>query len=162
MEKLRIHRNDILEIEVNDKGETIIFDVADVELPLKFERSYNEVRRIQSELKGKLIVLEKQKDVKNKGSLYSKNEKAAFEMYAKAFKDMRRAMDGFLGEGACEKIFGKTNYLEMYDDLINELSKPDDSGKSIIDKLHLTQEDMFTRIKNKYGARNESVLKVEK
>lgn len=162
MEKLRIQRSDILEIEVNDNGETIVFDLSDIELPLKFERSYNEVRRIQNELKGGLVIINKQKDSKNDKHLLSKNEKAAFELYAKTFRDMRKAMDVFLGDGACQKIFGNSNYLEMYDDLLNEFSKPDASGKSIINKLHLTQKDMFERISKKYGASKDDTLKVVK
>ena len=46
MESLRIERKDIYTIEVNDKGETIEFDLVDVELPFKCEKAWAEYDKI--------------------------------------------------------------------------------------------------------------------
>ena len=43
MEKLRIQRQDIYEIEVNDAGETIVFYLGDVTLPERLNRAYEEI-----------------------------------------------------------------------------------------------------------------------
>lgn len=152
MNQLRIDRGDsIYKIEVNDKGETIEFDLADIELPFKLQRAYDGIQRIQNELQGKLTVLEKQKDKKTDGHLYSKLEEERLKAWRKAFRDMRAAMDAFLGENGCQKIFGDANYLEMYDDLFAELQKPQADGKSHLEHMELSGECIKERITRKYG-----------
>jgi hypothetical protein len=80
------------------------------------------------------------------------NEEAIVTAYTKAFKEMRVAVDAFLGEGACQKIFGDRNYIEMYDDLFRELAPH-------LEKMKITNEGIMERIKNKYGRKDDGVLK---
>lgn len=152
MESLRIERKDIYTIEVNDKGETIEFDLVDIELPFKCERAWAEVNRIAKELQAQLVIINKQEDAKQNGKLMTQKEEKTIEAYRKAFKEMRVAMDGFLGEGACQKIFGDRNYLEMYNDLFEAL-------KPHLEKMELTSNGILERIKNKYGKKDDGVLR---
>lgn len=152
MESLRIERKDIYTIEVNDKGETIEFDLVDIELPFKCERAWAEVNRISKELQAQLVIISKQDDSKQNGKLLTAKEEKTIEAHRKAFNEMRVAMDGFLGEGACQKIFGDRNYLEMFNDLFDAL-------KPHLEKMELTSKGIFERIKNKYGKKDDGVLR---
>ena len=152
MESLRIERKDIYTIEVNDKGETIEFDLVDIELPFKCDRAFREVARIDSDLRAKLVIIGKQQDHPNKGTVMTANEEATLKAYKEAFKEMRVAMDGFLGEGACQKIFGDRNYLEMYSDLAKELEPH-------LEKMKINTSGIAQRIKEKYGKKDDGVLR---
>ena len=59
MNTIRIEKKDIYTIEVNDNGDTIEFDLVDIELPFKCDRALSEVNRIYKELKAKLVIIEK-------------------------------------------------------------------------------------------------------
>ena len=152
MESLRIERKDIYTIEVNDKGETIEFDLVDIELPFKADRAFREVTRIESELAAKLVIIGKKQDHPIKGASMTANEEARLNAYREAFLGMRVAMDGFLGEGACQKIFGDRNYLEMYTDLAEALAPH-------MEKMQLNSEGIRKRIKDKYGKQDDGVLR---
>ena len=152
MESLRIERKDIYAIEVNDKGETIEFDLVDIELPFKCERAWAEVNRISKELQAQLVIINKQEDSKQNGKLMTQKEEKTIEAYRKAFKEMRVAMDGFLGEGACQKIFGDRNYIEMYSDLMEALAPH-------LEKMKLTTDGIQERIKSKYAHKDDGVLR---
>ncbi len=152
MNSIRIEKRDIYTIEVNDKGETIEFDLVDIELPFKCDRALNEVNRIANELQAQLVIISKKEDHKQKGKLMTANEEAVMKAYREAFKQMREAMDAFLGEGACQKIFGNRNYIEMYDDLFRELAPH-------LEKMKLNTQGVTDRIKAKYSNKDSGVLK---
>ena len=152
MNSIRIEKRDIYTVEVNDKGETIEFDLVDIELPFKCERALSEVNRISSELQAQLVIIRKREDHKQKGKLMTANEEACMKAYKEAFKQMRVAMDAFLGEGACQKIFGNRNYVEMYDDLFRALAPH-------LEKMKLNTEGITERIKAKYSKDDGGVLR---
>lgn len=160
MNSIRIEKKDIYTIEVNDNGDTIEFDLADIELPFKFQRAIDGIKTLRQELKGKLIVIDKKKDHKGKDEFMTDNEKARLELYKETFLKMRACMDEFLGVGACQKIFGDRNYLTMYDDLFEELDKKGEDGLSHLDKMSLTSKGIIDRIEKKYKPQNDgSILK---
>lgn len=152
MNSIRIEKKDIYTIEVNDNGDTIEFDLVDIELPFKCERALNEVNRIYRDLKAKLLIIEKKEDHSLDGEIMTANEKAKLDAHRTAFKEMRVAMDAFLGEGACQKIFGDRNYLEMFDDLLEALAPH-------FEKMKLNTEGITARIKAKYAKKNDGVLR---
>lgn len=152
MNSIRIEKKDIYTIEVNDLGETIEFDLVDIELPFKCERALAEVNRIYKELQGKLVIIEKREDHKLNDEIMTANEKAKLDAHRHAYKEMRVAMDAFLGAGACQKIFGDRNYVEMYDDLIEALAPH-------FEKMKLNTEGIAARIKDKYSKKDDGVLR---
>ena len=152
MESLRIERKDIYTIEVNDKGETIEFDLVDIELPFKCDRAFMEVDRIKTELKAKLVIINKQKDHKLKNRALTANEEARINAYREAYIAMRSAMDIFLGDGACQKIFGDRNYLDMFNDLAKALAPH-------LEKMEINADGIKKRIEEKYGKSDDGVLK---
>lgn len=152
MNSIRIEKKDVYTIEVNDNGDTIEFDLVDIELPFKYDRAFSEVNRIFRALQAKLVIIEKKEDHRLDGGLMTANEKAKLEAHRAAFKEMRVAMDAFLGEGACQKIFGDRNYVEMYDDLFTALEPH-------FEKMKLNTEGIAARIKAKYSKKNDGVLR---
>ena len=152
MNSIRIGKRDIYTIEVNDNGDTIEFDLVDIELPFKCERALSEVDRIQRDLKAKMVIIEKKEDRKQKGKLMTVNEEARLDAYKKAFKEMRIAMDAFLGDGACQKIFGDRNYVEMYDELFEALAPH-------MEKMKINTAGIAERIKAKYAPKDDGVLR---
>ena len=116
------------------------------------KRAWAEVDRISKELQAQLVIIGKQEDAKQDGKLMTKKEEMTIGAYRKAFKDMRVAMDGFLGEGACQKIFGDRNYLEMFSDLFDELAPH-------LEKMEINTRGIIDRIKNKYGKADDGVLR---
>lgn len=146
MNSIRINKKGIYRIEVNDEGECIEFDLQDVGLVY---RCYEALENIEK----------KSKEVKEKELEITKNTNDAKELTEKlillekeAFKELREIMDGFLGEGSCQKIFGDRNYYTMFDDLIDELTKKrkELGGKSHFDMMKISADGVKDRIKNKY------------
>lgn len=151
MNKLRVEKKNVYEIEVNDNGDTISFNIEDPSLPLRMEKAYEDIKKIADHCKKELLLIEKKPDKKNKGSLMSCNERENLRAYQKMFTDMRNAMDGFLGEGACQKIFGKEDYLTMYDELFEALQPH-------FDKIGLNTQSFKKSIEAKYRDLDEDVL----
>ena len=149
MEKIRVEKKNIYTIEVNDNGDTIEFDLEDIGLNFKLLKALKEVDRIKDYMKKEVSIIDKRQDVK--GKYISKNEEDLLRLWNKAFKDMRNAMDMFLGEGACQKIFGDRNYIEMFDDLMDQL-------KPHLEKMKVSYKDIKDRIQNKYSSKNEKVI----
>lgn len=152
MESFRIPKRDVYTIEVNDAGETIEFDLVDISLPLRLNKAYADVDKALETLKGQIVLFEKEKENSEKAGVLTKAEEKFYKNWEKAFKEMRKAMDGFLGEGGCQKIFGDRNYLEMWNDLY-ECLEPH------IEKMGMKSNDIKQRIKEKYGKKNDGVLR---
>lgn len=153
MESLRIAKKDIYVIEVNDNGETIEFDLVDISLPLRFNKAFIDVDKATEWLKGQIAIYQKEQATETeKVGILTKAEEKFYKAYEKAFRDMRKAMDNFLGEGGCQKVFGDRNYLEMWSDLYDALEPH-------IEKMGIKTQDIKARIKAKYAKKNDGVLK---
>ena len=146
MENIKIQKKDIYKIQVNEKGECIEFDLADISLRAKCYDALDRLELIRDEYEKRFKTIKSDKDL-----AYIEND---------MFNEMRSAMDVFLGEGACQKIFGNRNYYEMFNDLMDELSKkrPELNGKSHIDMLNLSAEKLRDRIVHKYAKNYKNVI----
>lgn len=146
MNSLRITRKGIYEIEVNDNGDTIKFDLDDIELPFKCYEAIENIEKLLEEAE-KL-----EEAIRNSEMTEKEQQEKAKELTQKTFSKIREQMDSFLGEGACQKIFGDSNYYTMFDDLIEELARPREElgGKSHFDNLELTRQGINQRIVSKY------------
>ena len=150
MEKLNLDiKKGLYEIEVNDKGETIVFDTEDIELPFKFNDAYLKVEQLTKDLTRKEALIEKQKECSH-GLVSNKDEKRR-QLYKEFYKQMREAMDEFLGAGGVQKIFGDRNYPDMYNDLFDAL-------KPHLEKIGISSTKSIERIEQKYSESDEDVL----
>lgn len=155
-------RKDILQLGFKDKDGNIVkdkngnevfieFDLADIELPLRYNRCLNQIEQARKNLKAQFIIIDKKQDHKGK-QLLSSNEVEKVKAMKQFYKDMEVAMDLFLGQGGTQKFLNGSNpYWEMFDD-INELLKP------YHNKMKLTVTDMTNRIKEKYKVTESDVL----
>lgn len=149
MEKLNISKKNLYEIEVNDKGDTIVFDLDNFELPFKFNDAIIEIENIQKYIKGQEIIISKKQNSAH-GVLTTQDEELR-KLYKTSFARMRKAMDLFLGEGGCQKIFGDRNYLSMFDDLAEALQPH-------LEKMGVSLSSSVKAIEEKYGKRDTDVL----
>ncbi len=158
MQKIRIKNSDLYRIEVNDKGEYIEFDLSDIGLPFKCYETLESIKKIQDEMVNKEKDLKSK--IKNDNNPFSKERKELAFLECETFKKMRLAMDNFLGEGACQKIFGDRNYYEMFDDLLEEFTKPrkELNGKSHFDLMNLKSSNIDDRIVHKYNKLQKRVI----
>lgn len=150
MEQLRIKNKNAYVIEVNDQGETISFNLDDPELMLKFDNTLRKIKKIQNDAKAEQLVIEKQQDNET-DFLLSTRERAIAELNVKTFNNMRSVMDEFLGKDACQKIFGDSNYLSMFEDLFEQLEPH-------FINLKFNAEKLKDEIVNKYADKDEEEL----
>jgi hypothetical protein len=84
MESFRIEKKDIYTIEVNDNGDKIEFDLADIGLPFKCAKALEEIDKIKQNTKMREIVIKKQQD--SKGKYMSKNEEETLKLWQQKIK----------------------------------------------------------------------------
>lgn len=161
MEHIKLKENkDIFKLGIIDSNGNVVkdtrgkevcleFDLADIELPLKYNKCIVLINNAKTDLKGKIITINKKQDHKGKGYL-SANEEAKARAVHEFYKKAEEAMDLFLGKGGTKKFLnGRTPYWEMFDDLSEALDP-------YMDKMKLTVTDITDRIKNKYKVEEES------
>lgn len=117
MDKVIYQKKGVKQIQVNENGDYIELDLMDIELPLKVDKTRKELVRQNSIFKNRCKAIEKQ---------YKDNEDLVRVNLYKAEIDYcnkcREVLDELLGEGACLKIFGKTNRYGMFDDYFEQLA----------------------------------------
>lgn len=147
MEKLRIEKSDIYEIEVNDNGETIEFDLLDLELPEKIVKASLEIQeKFNNYTKEQDEILNKYKN--DQVNLVLESSKCEREYC----NELRKLFDSFLGEGACMKIFGKTNRMAMFDELMELLEKDH------FPKMKINTQKAKQRLVDKYLPKQGNVM----
>lgn len=128
MESIRVKSGSEYVIEVNDKGDTISFDPSDITMTSKLLRTYEHIDALMNEYKEKA----KQLDEKPVEAIYegeyegkeikiTKKDIESEKLTNELFDKTREIMDEFLGDGACQKIFGDKNWFTMFDDLAEQL-----------------------------------------
>lgn len=158
MNSLRIKNKDVYKIEVNDRGEYIEFDLNDIGLQVKCYEALEKMQNLEKETEEKEIELKKKAEAEKMGLI--EINKLSTQLQNEMFNKARKIMDNFLGEGACQKIFGDKNYFEMFDDLFDELSRkrPELGGKSHFDKMGFKAQNINQRIMNKYKKGKKAVI----
>lgn len=149
MEKIRVSRG--IEIEVNDEGETIVLNTNDIDFMFKLNEVTMEIDKIVKEGAAKEKALSLKKPTKNIGNLTDLDYEFR-KLYQKYFGKIRSAMDKFLGEGACKKIFGEANSWNMWDEFIEAITP-------ILQEAGVMDKDVNAAIAEKYGADDEDILK---
>lgn len=150
----RIEQDNLYVIEVNDKGETIEFDLDDtIGLQNKLLKCYTEIDKIRTEFEAKAEELKNKNYGEVKEGEIPQNEIDLVNATTEFYQKSRACMDMFLGENGCQKIFGDRNFPTMFDKLFEKL-QPD------IEKMGLSIKKIQKNLINKY--RNISNRKVIK
>lgn len=143
--EIKRDRSDFYILEVNDKGDTIQFDLTDISLPEKILKASEELKVINDEYVKKVLELDKEE--------ISKEEKARkiIEIDRDFSTNARKTFDSFLGEGACQKIFGDANYYGMYIELFEQLEPH-------FDKMIIKSQKAKQRLVEKYKPKKSDVM----
>lgn len=152
---LRVKSKTIYTIEVNDEGEEISFDLADIGLQAKIIECHQDIERESKNFDKKekeiLKAIEKE-DKEEKKELFSENEKKLIYLEQEFYTKCREIMDKFMGKNACQKIFGDSNYPTMFIDLFEQL-EPE------FKKMGLNFKKMQKELYKKYAPKNNKVLR---
>ena len=144
LKKDNILRIGIKDIEGNDTGEHLEFDMEDIELPLRLNECEARHRKNLEFLKMQFVIIDKKEDKKGKFILSWKEEEK-LKVLQEFYKREMEALDLFLGQNGTNKLLnGRKPYYSMYED-INEMLEP------ILPKLKLKADDIANKIKEKYS-----------
>lgn len=147
--RIRIQSKTRYSIEVNDNGDKIYFDLRDTSLHSKAVKMIDTVNELAARLEEKEAEIKVRPDkpcvqLRDPGqeagstkTIMTQNQYDMMELVNQFYIEQRSALDAFMGEGACQKIFGNDNYHGMLDDLLEALQPHFDkmgvSTKSIME-----------------------------
>lgn len=132
-----------LKIKTSDgeyTGEELVFDLEDIELPLKYQELIEKDKKNKDWIRNQFLIIEKKQDVKGK-KLLSKNEEDKIKALNEFYKREVEVYDMFLGENGVNKLLngrklGWTTLREI-DEIIEKQISPyiDIDMKKITDKV---------------------------
>ena len=137
----------------NDTGKKLVFDIQDIELPLRYQDMLERHKKNVNYVEHQFLIINKREDVKGK-KLLSKNEEEKIKVLNEFYKRDMEALDLFLGEGNTQMILdimGRKPYWTMFDD-IGEALKP------ITPILEKNLQETDEMIKKKYALEEENVI----
>lgn len=154
---IQLKKDNILREPLYDKEGNITdfvfeFDMEDIELPLKVDKSVYNHRKNEQWLKNQCIIIDKKPD--RKEGIFTRNERLKLEAFKEFYKKEIENLDMILGEGKTNELLNamkRKPYYSMFDD-INELLDP------ILPKLKCTTDDIIKKIKDKYTYKGENVI----
>lgn len=153
--QIRIQRKeeDLYKIEIADDGTAIVFDLADIALPIKCDEAFKKVESNKNRALSKVKMVEnKYKNQKMNPTLERQKSIEVYKAINEMYIENREIMDNLMGlPGAMQKLFGDSNYLDMYQDLYEQLEPH-------FKKMNLNVNRIKQRIENKYGSK-ENVIK---
>lgn len=146
MEKIKINKEDVYKVEVNDNGDYIEFDLLDIELPMRIYNLSKELTKQAEFYNQKVESVEKE---------YKNDPTMLFITKSKVDNDfcnkLRSEFDKVLGEGACQKIFGSTNRIGMFDELFEQLVP-------VFEHIEEESKKIKDRLVRKYSADSEKEI----
>ena len=158
---IKLSTSDVLRLKIEtsdgvDTGEELVFDLEDIELPLRYQDLLEKDKKNKEWLKNQLFMIDKREDVKGK-KLLSKNEEDKIKALNDFFNKEIEVYDMFLGEGGVRKLLNGRKIgwttLDEIDTIIE---------KQITPHLQINMDKITDIVKEKYGkavARNKEVLK---
>ena len=152
MEKLQVKRENIFRIPIVridgvDNNDFIELDIEDISLPFRCIEALEKRDEILKEAK------QMQQEMQRKINKNNQEEvtKEILEMWNQQYNKLREVFDLFLGEGTCNKIFGKKNYATMFDDLMDALTP-------FLDEFDMSFKNTKIKIEKKYAPKNKGVI----
>lgn len=156
--KIQLNEDNVLRIKIEtsdgkDTGEELVFDLEDIELPLKYQEIQERAKKSKKKLENQLKIIKDRPDIKGK-KLLTKNEEDSIKALNEFFNEQVEIYNIFLGENGVQKLLhGKRlgwTSLKKIDDIISEQIMPlldvymKDMSEDIIKKYKTdTQEDVL-------------------
>ena len=156
---IQLNKDDRLKLEIvtedgKSTGEYLIFDLEDIELPLKLQNMLEEHKKNRQWIRNQELIINKREDVKGK-KLFSKNEEDLLKAVNEFYKKEIDTYNQFLGENGVQKLL---NGRPMGWTRIKEIDEIID--KYVMPKLEIKKDSIKDKIKSIYGNTNqEEVLK---
>ena len=147
---IKLNESDVLtlKIETSDgkaTGECLTFDLADIELPLRYQELIEKDKKNKENLRNQMLIIDKREDVKGK-KLLSKNEEDKIRALNDFFVKEVEVYNMFLGPRGVEKLLNGRKFtwttLEEIDDIIE---------KQIAPHIEINMKYITDKIKNKYA-----------
>ena len=156
---IQLKESNLIRIGIKDKDGNIIdgelvFDLEDIDLPIKYQEMLEKHKKNSNELRHQIAIINKKEDIKGK-KLFTKNEEDTFKAIKEYYLKEIEALDYFLGEGKTEMLLNamqRKPYMSMFDD-IGEMLVP------IIPILEKNLEITQNTIKEKYKIKEDNILK---
>ena len=147
---IQLNKDDRLKLEIftedgKSTGEYLVFDLEDIELPLKYQQLVDDHKKNLQWIKNQEVIIKKREDVKGK-KLLSKNEEDLMIAYKEFFNKETEIYNMFLGENGVQKLLngrqiGWTRLREI-DGIIE---------KYIVPQLNISKDKIINKIKTTYG-----------
>lgn len=145
--KLEIKRNreDFYRLQINDSNDYIEFDLTDLGLPEKILNASDNILKIDKDYQTEL------KKIDDSNLDDEKKLRKQIELEKENTEAIKKEFDSFLGEGACQKIFGETNHYGMFLRLFDALEPH-------FEKMEIKLKKGKEKLANKYLNDKRDVL----
>ena len=131
--------------EGENTGEFLEFDLADIELPLRYQELIEKDKKNKEHLRNQMLIIDKREDVKGK-KLLTKNEEDKIRALNDFFIKEIEVYNMFLGPRGVEKLLNGRKFtwttLQEIDEIIE---------KQITPHLDMSMENITNQIKEKYS-----------
>ena len=143
--EIKLSKSNILRLKITDDtgkdtGNSLSFDLEDIELSLRYQEMLEKDKRNRDWLQKEFVIIDKRQDIKGK-KLLSKNEEDKLKAVKKFFDEEVEIYNMFLGENGVQKLLnGKKigwTTLQEIDEIIEKQILPyfDKQAKNIEKKI---------------------------
>lgn len=145
--KLEIKRNreDFYRLQINNSNDYIEFDLTDLGLPEKILNASDNILKIDKDYQTEL------KKIDDSNLDDEKKLRKQIELEKENTEAIKKEFDSFLGEGACQKIFGEANHYGMFLQLFDALEPH-------FEKMEIKLKKGKEKLANKYLNDKRDVL----
>lgn len=147
---IKLNKSDVLTLGIRtedgkDTGEKLVFDLEDIELPLRYQELLEKDKKNKENLRNQMLIIDRRQDVKGK-KLMSKNEEDKIKTLNEFFKKEVEVYNMFLGEKGVEKLLNgrKLGWTSLQE--IDEIIQ-----KQILPHIDLSMTNITDKIKEKYS-----------
>lgn len=147
---IKLNKSDVLTLKIvtdegKETGESLTFDLADIELPLRYQDLIEKDKKNKEYLKNQMVIIDKRQDVKGK-KLLSKNEEDKIRALNDFFIKEIQVYNMFLGPRGVEKLLNGRKFtwttLQEIDEIIE---------KQIAPHLDVNMKNITEKVKEKYS-----------
>ena len=147
---IKLNKSSVLKLGIQtengeDTGEFLVFDLNDIELPLKLQELLERDKKNKENLRNQMLIIDKREDVKGK-KLLSKNEEDKIKALNEFFNKEIEVYNIFLGENGVQKLLNGRKIgwttLDEIDEIIDKQIRP---------HLNLSMDDITKKVKEKYN-----------
>lgn len=148
---------DVLKLKIVDEkgketGNYLEFNLADIELPLRYQKLIEEDKRARAYLNNQFTIIDRKQDHKGK-KLLSSNEEEKIKALMTFYKKEEEIYNMFLGENGVKKLLNgqplSWTSLTQIDEIIEKYIQP---------KLETNAQDIKNRIMEKYNKKQSDVI----